>query len=87
MGTVGRWVLVGGFIWVALVGLAWLGSDGEPVCTGPLILGVDDSDPPQCDDPVAGLPAVGFLLLLVSGVATMIMFALWSALGALRRRG
>lgn len=32
-------------------------SEGEPVCEGPLILDVDDSDPPQCDDPVDGLLA------------------------------
>jgi hypothetical protein len=59
-------------------------SRGEPVCEGPLILDVDDSDPPQCDDPISSLPTAAPLILgiglLVSGPVT----AAWTL--ASRRR-
>ncbi len=67
-------------VWVVvctlLVLVALATSTGEPVCEGPLILGVDDSDPPQCDDPISALPAAfptiaGFGLML-SGLLTAV---------------
>lgn len=53
--------------WTAfLVAFAVLGlvtSEGEPVCEGPLILRVDDSQPPECPSPVE------FLVVLLPALA------------------
>ena len=43
------------FVFAVVAGALLLLSEGEPVCEGPLILDVDDSDPPQCDSPLDGL--------------------------------
>jgi hypothetical protein len=63
--------------WAALVLVLVLVSDGEPICEGPLILGADDSDPPQCDGPLTGLATVGPILFVIglvifSGLALVI---------------
>lgn len=76
------WIIV----CILLVLIALATSTAEPVCEGPLILSVDDSDPPQCDDPISALPAafpviVGFGLIL-SGL----LMAFWTlAARALKR--
>lgn len=67
--------------WGVLLIVALLLSHGEPVCDGPLILAVDESFPPQCDDPVAALPLVGSVLYAIGFVPTTFLVAL------LRRRG
>ena len=41
----------------------------------PLILSVDESFPPQCDDPTAALPLVGGVLYLIGFVPTMLLAA------------
>lgn len=65
--------------WGVLLVVLLLLSHGEPVCEGPLILAVDESFPPQCDDPTAALPSIGGVLYLIGFVPTM-------ALAALRHR-
>lgn len=45
-------------LWAALMVLGLALSEGTPVCEGPLILAVYESDPPSCDGPVAGLVTV-----------------------------
>jgi hypothetical protein len=55
-------------IWAALMLLALLLSTGEPVCEGPLILGVDDSLPPECESPIAGLLIVAPRVLLAGAI-------------------
>ena len=34
---------------------------------------VDDSDPPQCDNPIAGPPVVGIMLYIVGVTASTLM--------------
>jgi len=58
------WVVV----WAVLMLLALLLSTGEPVCEGPLILGVDDSLPPGCESPTAGLLTVAPRVLLAGAI-------------------
>ena len=52
-------------VWVLLLTSAFFLSEGEPVCSGPLILAVRDSMPPGCDSPAHGLPLVGAWLFIV----------------------
>lgn len=63
-------LLVWTVVCIVLVGAALATSEGEPVCEGPLILGVDDSDPPQCEDPIAGLPSLAPFILIAGVVIT-----------------
>ncbi len=72
------WIVV--CILLVLVALAT--STGEPVCEGPLILGVDDSDPPQCDDPISALPTA---FPVIAGFG-LILSGLFTALGILALR-
>jgi hypothetical protein len=58
-----QWLTAALVLWSAALTVAWFTSQGEPVCEGPLILEVDDSDPPQCPDVVEGLLEVGPSLL------------------------
>ena len=57
---------------VAITVLGLMASEGEPVCEGPLILRVDDSQPPQCSSPVEFLvemlPAVAIAWAVGLGV-------------------
>ena len=62
--------------------LAFFVSEGEPVCEGPLILDVDDSDPPQCDGPIAGLPSVGLALYAVGFTITTGLAVVWRGVDA-----
>lgn len=63
-------------LWALLMAFGLAMSEGTPVCKGPLILGVNESDPPSCDGPAAGpvsLAPVTYLLgaalvVLVVGV-------------------
>jgi len=71
-------------VWVLLLGALFISSEGEPVCEGPLILGVDDSYPPQCDAPIAGLPMVGSMLYIAGFTVTTTLAATWMLLGPRR---
>lgn len=57
------------FVVIMASGLAV--SEGEPVCEGPFILGVDDSFPPQCDSPLIAAPyvvsvwAIGLAMIVI----------------------
>lgn len=62
-------------IWLVLLVIAYLVSEGEPVCEGPLILAVNDSFPPQCDAPSAALPTVGLALYAVGFFPSMLVAA------------
>jgi hypothetical protein len=61
--------------WGVLLIVLLLLSHGEPVCEGPLILAVDESFPPQCDDPTAALPSIGGVLYLIGFIPTMLLAA------------
>jgi hypothetical protein len=67
---------------ILLVVVALVTSTGEPVCEGPLILGVDDSDPPQCDDPISALPTA---FPVIAGFG-LVLSGLFTALGSLAVR-
>ena len=47
------------------------------MCEGPLILEVDDSDPPQCDNPIAGLPVVAVMLYLAGAAVSTLIAGAW----------
>lgn len=79
------WV-IWSLVWVVLLAVAYFMSEGEPVCKGPLILSVDDSDPPQCPDPSAALLTVGFVLYLVGIVPSMAIAAVVGALESRRTK-
>ena len=71
-------------VWIPLMLAALLVSDGEPICEGPLTLGMDDSDPPQCDDPIVGLMTVAPRVFVASG---LVVVAVVAVLGIDRRFG
>jgi hypothetical protein len=82
-----RFVQVGvvwSVVWAALLLLAYLASHGEPVCSGPLILEVNESDPLQCDDPVVALPVVGLLLYAIGFFPSVMLAAVLQARDARR---
>lgn len=82
-----RFVQVGvvwSVVWAAVLLLAHLASHGEPVCTGPLILEVNESYPPQCDDPIAAVPIVGLVLYAIGFFPSMMLGAVLHARGARR---
>ena len=54
------WAVVFGVVTMAL----FITTDGEPICEGPLIVDVDDSDPPQCNTPAEGLEQHFWVLVL-----------------------
>ncbi len=68
-------------IWVVVLVVAYLASNGEPVCEGPLILAVDESFPPQCDEPIAALPMVGVITYVIGFVPSMLLAAFLQARG------
>lgn len=68
-----------------LVILAFITSEGEPVCEGPLILGVDDSDPPQCSGPIEGLPSLMPLIVAVGAALALAVIAASGTVQRLRR--
>ena len=72
-------LIVWSLIWFALLVVAFLMSDGEPICEGPLILSVDDSFPPQCDSPSAALPTVGLFLYAIGFFPSMVLAAVLKA--------
>lgn len=73
-------------VWVLLLGALFISSEGEPVCEGPLILDVADSYPPDCDDPIAGLPTVGSMLYIAGFTVTTALAAIWIPFRARRPR-
>jgi hypothetical protein len=72
-------LIVWSLIWLVLLVVAYLASDGEPICEGPLILSVDDSFPPQCDAPSAALPTVGLFLYAIGFFPAMLLAAVLQA--------
>ena len=68
-------------VWVGVVlvgtGLLFLTSEGEPVCEGPLIIDVDDSDPPQCNTLTEGLREHGGMWLLSSVILAALARVAW----------
>lgn len=72
-------LVVWSLIWLVLLAVAYLSSEGEPVCEGPLILSVDDSFPPQCEAPSAALPTVGLLLYAIGFIPAMFLAAVLKA--------
>jgi hypothetical protein len=82
-----RFVQVGvvwSVLWAALLLFAYLASHGEPACTGPLILEVNESFPPQCDDPIAALPVLGLVLYAIGFFPSMMLAAVLQARDARR---
>jgi len=77
--------LIWTIVWAVLMIVMFVASEGEPVCTGPLIVDVDTSDPPQCNDPIEGFTAGGPLLFVVGIAVTSIVVASWTVIGSLRR--
>lgn len=59
-------------LWAILMALGLGLSEGTPVCEGPLIRSINDSDPPTCGGPVAGLVAIAPVTFLV-GVAIVLV--------------
>ena len=78
------WVVV---LIVATAALVFA-SEGEPVCEGPLIYDVDDSDPPQCNTLTEGLTRQVWVLvlgsLLLAAVVRVLIVTVGMAVG--RRR-
>ncbi len=72
-------LVVWSLIWLVLLVVAYLTSDGEPICEGPLILSVDDSFPPQCEAPSAALPTVGLFLYAIGFFPAMVLAAVLQA--------
>jgi len=72
-------LIVWSLIWLVLLVVAYLASEGEPICEGPLILSVADSFPPQCDAPSAALPTVGLILYAIGFFPAMLMAAVLKA--------
>lgn len=70
------WVVV----WAVLMLLALLLSTGEPICEGPLILGVGDSLPPECESPTAGLLIVAPRVLLTGAIIVGVVVGIHSLL-------
>ncbi|MEM9467518.1 MAG: hypothetical protein AAGA90_19240 [Actinomycetota bacterium] len=67
-------------IWIvvsaAVVTVLLLWSDEEPVCEGPLILDVDTSSPPQCNDPLSGLFDQAPWILVAAAIITAVIVGL-----------
>lgn len=59
----GQWMTGALMVWALFLMVAWFTSEGEPVCTGPLITQVEESDPPKCPSPIEGVVDVGPPLL------------------------
>lgn len=81
---VARLLLIWTIVCIVLVALAFVFSEGEPVCEGPLILGGDDSDPPQCPDPIEGLAPTAPLILVAGLLLTGVIAGLGAGIGRLR---
>lgn len=82
-----RFVQVGvvwSVVWAVLLLLAYFASHGEPDCTGPLILEVNESYPPQCDDPKAALFVIGPVLYAIGFFPSMMLAAVLQARDARR---
>jgi hypothetical protein len=76
------WILWS-IVWAVVLMVAFVASNGEPICDGPLILDVTDSIPPQCTEPIGALPRLGILLYVVGLAPSMILAAFVQArLGA-----
>lgn len=68
------WLAVWTVVTVTLVVGLLAGSEGVPVCEGPLIEWTNDSFPPDCNDPIDALPRLfpfvaAFGLLITAGLA------------------
>jgi hypothetical protein len=81
---VARLLLIWTIVCIVLVVLAFVFSEGEPVCEGPLILGADDSDPPQCADPIEGLAPTAPLILVAGLLVTGVIAGLGAGFDRLR---
>ena len=74
--------MIWSILWIVLLVVAYLASEGEPVCEGPLILAVAESNPPKCDSPLAGLPRVGLTLYALGFAAATTIAAVWTLLNS-----
>lgn len=68
-------MIVWTILFVLILGWAYLATDAEPVCNGPLIIDVDDSNPPSCNTPTEGLLAIGPRLYAVGLIPTVLISA------------
>ena len=59
-----------------LFSFAWLVSEGEPVCEGPLILSVEDTYPLGCDGPSGVIPVVLGLWFVTSTLVGVVSWVL-----------
>ena len=71
-------------LWALLMALGLAMSEGTPVCKGPLILAVYESDPPSCDGPVAGLLTLAPLTYLLGAALVVLVVGVVHAGGRLR---
>lgn len=64
---------------------AWASDERrDSVCKGPLILGVNESDPPSCDAPVAGLVTLAPVTYLLGAAFVVLVVGVVHAGGKLR---
>jgi len=82
----GQWMTAAFVVWALMLAFAWFASESEPVCEGPLILGVNDSMPPECDELVVGLLEVGPVLLGLLLVFGLLGFLATTGLARRRKR-
>ena len=82
-----RYVVLWVAICTAAAAILLVTSDGEPVCGGPLILDVDDSDPPQCDAPIEGLAAQMPFIAFGAAAATWCVASATELARRMRRSG
>lgn len=71
-------------LWALLMALGLAMSEGTPVCKGPLILGVNESDPPSCEGPAAGLVTLAPVTYLLGAALVVLMVGVVHAGGKLR---
>lgn len=71
-------------LWALLIVLGLAMSEGTPVCKGPLILGVNESDPPSCEGPVAGLVTLAPVTYLLGAAFVVLVVGVVHAGGKLR---
>lgn len=75
MNPLGPGLIVWTVMFALILGWAFTATDGEPVCQGPLIVSVDDSDPPTCNTPVEGLWTIGPRLYAAGLIPTVLTSA------------
>ena len=75
MNPLGRGLIVWTILFVLILGWAYSATDGEPLCNGPLIINVDDSNPSSCNTPTEGLRVVGPRLYAAGLIPTVLISA------------